>query len=233
MRAVPVLTAIFVLAATPALAADPCGPGHMAKPKVEGGTLKLRWEGRLADQLSGDIAVEFNRYKRHVSAVLLSLHSCGGSLLYVQRVAAVLEQIKATHQLVTVVDRGDTCGSACVPIFLIGKKRVAALTSAFFFHPVVISLGDPGTVEARTRMSIRSEKTDNMLSRYFVSAGVSEDWLQYLRRTLRNHDLWQSGRDLWESKSGVLTETLDNLEPREDGPIDLPSGTICGIKCRG
>lgn len=158
---------------------------------------------------------------------------CGGSLLYVQRVVSVLEQIKATRELVTVVDRGATCGSGCVPIFLAGKKRAAALTSAFYFHPVVMRVGDPGTAEAGARMQVRAEETDNVLSRYFVSAGLSEDWLQYLRRTLRRHDLWQSGRDLWESKSGVLTETIDNLAPREDGPVDLPTGTICGVHCRG
>jgi len=155
-------------------------------------------------------------------------------MLHMQRAIAVLEQIKGTHQLVTKVDRGDTCGSACVPIFLVGQRRIGALTSAFYFHPVVIGvLGDPGTREETARMQVRSSATEDLLRRYFSGAGLSEDWLRYLRRTLRTHDLWQSGRDLWESKSGVITETLDNLEPREDGAIDLPNGTVCSFRCRG
>jgi len=82
-------------------------------------------------------------------------------------------------------------------------------------------------------VQVRSSTTEDLLNRYFAGAGLSEDWLRYLRRTLRTHDLWQSGRDLWESKSGVLTETIDNLEPRNDGTIDLPSETGCNLKCRG
>jgi hypothetical protein len=234
MRAVPVLTAIFALTATPALAADPCGPGHMRKAEARSDVLELVWQGTVVDQMAADIADEFAKQRRNVSSVLLSLHSCGGSLRYMQRAIAVLEQIKGTHQVVTKVDRGDTCGSACVPIFLAGTRRIGALTSSFYFHPVAIgSLGDPGTNEARARMQHRSSATEDVLSRYFAGAGLSEDWLRYLRRTLRTHDLWQSGRDLWESKSGVLTETIDNLEPREDGTIDLPNGTACSVKCRG
>ena len=182
---------------------------------------------------AADIAAEFDRYKRHVSTVSLSLHSCGGSLHYAQRTIAVLEQIKATHQVATIVERGNLCGSACVVVFLAGKRRVGALTSAFYFHPVVMPRDDPGTPDAVARMKRRSQVTDDVIWRYFVRAGLSEDWLQYLRRTLRTHDLWQSGRDLWDSKSGVLTETLDNLAPREDGTIDLPNGTACGVVCRG
>jgi hypothetical protein len=229
------LTVIFVLAAWPATAGDPCGPGHMRDAKVRSGALELQWEGQIGDQMSGDIAAEFDRHKRLVPTVSLSLHSCGGSVLHMQRVIAVLEQIKATHQVVTKVDRGRMCGSACVPIFLTGGRRVGALTSSFYFHPVVISRRgvDPGTRAVEAFIQSRSEATDKILSRYFIPARLSDDWLQYLRRTLRTHDLWQSGRDLWESKSGVLTETLDNLQPREDGPIDLPPEVACGLLCRG
>ena len=113
------------LVATPALAGDSCGPGHMRKAKAHGGVLELRWEGKIIEQAAADIAAEFDRYKRHVSTVSLSLHSCGGSLHYAQRTIAVLEQIKATHDTATVVDRGDLCGSACVVVFLAGKRRVA------------------------------------------------------------------------------------------------------------
>ena len=144
----------------------------------------------------------------------------------------MLEQIKATHQVATIVDRGDLCGSACVVVFLAGKRRVGALTSAFYFHPVVMWRGDPGTPEAVARMKRRSQVTDDVIWRYFVRAGLSEIGFN-TARTLRTHDLWQSGRDLWESKSGILTETLDNLAPREDGPIELPNGIACTTHCRG
>ena len=223
------MCALAVLAAFPAQAGDACGPGHLRKLEVRRNTLELRWEGSIAQQMAADIAAEFDRHKRHVSKVSLSLHSCGGAMHDMQRTIAMLEQIKATHELATVVDRGDLCGSACVPIFLTGTRRVAALTSSFFFHPVVVRKEDPGMPDT----GLRSQQTDEVIRRYFAQPGVSNDWIQFLRRTLRTHDLWQSGRDLWESNSGMLTEMLDNLAPREDGPIDLPNEIACGVLCRG
>ena len=230
-----ILASAFVsLVAGPAAALDPCGPGHM-RAEVRDGTLLLRWAGRVEQQMSADIAAEFDRYTSRVSTVSLSLNSCGGSLSYMERAIAVLEQIKGTHELATLVDRGALCGSACVPIFLIGTRRIGALTSSFFFHPVVVGgVVDPGTPKVEVRSHQRSQETEKIISRYFVGAGVSDGWLEYLRRTLRSSDLWQTGRDLWESKSGILTETMDNLEPRKDGPVDLPSDKpLCGLVCRG
>jgi hypothetical protein len=54
----------------------------MHKAEVRVGVLHLRWVGRIADQMSGDIAAEFDRYRRIVPTVSLTLHSCGGSMLY-------------------------------------------------------------------------------------------------------------------------------------------------------
>lgn len=234
MRTLAILTVIFVMASDLAMAADPCGPGHLWKAQARSGVLELVWQGRISDQMAADIAGEFAKHRRNVSSVSLSLNSCGGALRHMRRAITVLEQIQGTHQVVTKVERGGTCGSACVPIFLTGTRRIGALTSSFYFHPVGIGpLGDPGTDEATARMQVRSSATEELLNRYFAGAGLSEDWLRYLRRVLRTHDLWQSGRDLWESKSGVLTETIDNLEPRNDGTIDLSNGTGCNLKCRG
>ena len=230
MRTIAALVgALALLTAFSAQAGDACGDGLLGSAAVRDGKLSLRWEGRIEHHMAADIGAEFERYKGHVSTVSLSLHSCGGTMHYMQRTIAMLEQIKGTHALATVVDRGDVCGSACVPIFLTGTRRVAALTSSFFFHPVVVSRGDPGLPDT----GLRSQQTDEVIRRYFAQPGVSRDWIQFLRRTLRTHDLWQSGRDLWETKSGILTETLENLAPREDGPIELPNEIACGAHCRG
>jgi hypothetical protein len=90
-------------------------------------------------------------------------------------VIAVLEQIKGTHALVTLVDRGGLCGSACVPIFLTGTQRKGALTSSFYFHPVVFrSPVDPGTRAGEVRTQQRGQRTDEVIRRYFIPARVSE-----------------------------------------------------------
>lgn len=82
--------------------------------KAHGGVLELRWEGKNLDAMSADITAEFDRYKRHVSTVSLSLHSCGGNLHYAQRTIDVLEQIRATHEVATwhTAYRGIASGTA-------------------------------------------------------------------------------------------------------------------------
>lgn len=223
------LALALVLAASPAFALDPCGPGHM-RSEVRGGVLNLHWVGRIERQISTDLSAEFDKHRRSVEAVDLSLTSCGGNSHHMQLAIIVLEGIKATHRLTTLVDRGAVCGSACVPVFLTGKRRVGALSSVWFFHPA----HQPKPSGAKGARVLLPEFTEELLRRYFIPAGVSDDWIEYMRRTFRTGDLWQTGRDLWEMKSGILTETLDNVAPREDGPIDLPSPTLaCGLVCRG
>ena len=82
MKAVALACTLIALVTGPATALDPCGPGHMLEAKVRGGTLELQWVGKIVDQMSGDIAAEFDRHKRHASTVSLSLHSCGGAALH-------------------------------------------------------------------------------------------------------------------------------------------------------
>jgi hypothetical protein len=197
---------------------------------VRGGMLFLRWEGTIDAKMVADISAEFDQYKRTAKTVTFSLSSCGGSTHHMNMAINLLNYIKATHPLTTMVERGGICGSACVAVFLAGSRRIGALASLWFFHPA----RRPSTKEgARGGVLLLPEVTDNFITRYFVPAGVSPDWIQFMRRTIRDVDLWQTGRDLWEAKSGILTEPMSNLEPREEGPVDLPPGLVCGSRCRG
>ena len=49
-----------------------------------------------------------------------------------------------------------------------------------------------------------------VLEQYFPEAGVSEGWLNRLRVVIQHSDYWQTGENLWEEKSGVITDPLDN-----------------------
>ena len=224
-RTVALVCTLAVLAAvSPAKArGDPCGSGHLRRAEVRGGVLELRWEGRIVERMAEDIAVEFAEHKRNAKSVTLSLTSCGGGGLSMERAIYVLRDIKASHALTTVVERGAICASACVPVFLAGGRRIGALASLWYFHP-------PTRVEDRADKAAYLEE---FIHNHFPPTVVSPDWVHFMRRSLRNSDLWQTGRDLWESKSGILTETLDNVEPREGVPLDLPNGTACGLLCRG
>ena len=126
-----------MLAASPALAGDACGRGEL-QAQFGSDTLSLRWEGHVNDQMARDIAEAFDKRKTFAKAVTLSLNSCGGDLRDMQTAIVVLETIRSRAQLTTEVRRGDKCASACVPIFLAGKRRIGALASLFYFHPVVV-----------------------------------------------------------------------------------------------
>ena len=77
----------------------------------------------------------------------------GGSVAEGERVIDVLRQIKATHQLETVVAPGDVCASMCVFIYVQGQKRLGALTSSWLFHEV--SHMDPITKQTDQARSAR------------------------------------------------------------------------------
>jgi hypothetical protein len=71
------------------------------------------------------IAAELAKAKSGVRSVVLVLSSCGGSLGEAERVIETLKDVKKTRFLETRVDQGDTCGSACIPVFLQGTRRRA------------------------------------------------------------------------------------------------------------
>jgi hypothetical protein len=46
-------------------------------------------------------------------------------------------------------------------------------------------------------------------------------------------DYWQTGRDLWESKS-IITDPLGNLQKvPDDSRLFVMPGVVCGPMCRG
>ena len=122
----------------------------------------------------------------------------------------LLRYIKRTHMLETIVDRGEICASACIPVFLQGQRRWGALTSSWLFHEVW-HWADTKRKEARVNRTL----TERLFQDYYLPAGVSETWLGHLRIMVQHSDYWQTGENLWEDKSGIITDPLDNLVPRD------------------
>ena len=148
-----------------------------------------------------------------------------------EEVVKILDLIKWTHRVNTRVEPGNTCGSACVFVFLSGKRRHGALTSSWLFHEawsVVAGAGE--SIEIRSS----SAWTAQALDKYFLPAGVSKKWLARLRRRISGgSDYWQTGRDLWESKSGIITEPIENLRRRDQHRMYFMPPVVCGDFCRG
>ena len=92
-----------------------------------------------------------------------------------------------------------------------GTHRFGAPASAWLLHHFSVVAANGDTV-ADIADPIPTERT---FKEYFVPAGVSKRWLQKVRAKIKSGDYWQTGRDLGDSRSGVLTVRLQDLEKRE------------------
>jgi hypothetical protein len=187
-----------------------CGQSLVAaSDSVRAEMLRLSWTGTITDPMSECILGEFEKAKSKTRRVVLHLDSKGGDLGAADRTIAALKKIRETHYLETMVSPGGTCGSACVLVFLAGQRRWGALTSSWLFHEV-----GRWTDPARTSLTTDREKTERVFQDYFLPAGVSETWLRQLRPLIQHSDYWQTGQNLWEDKSGIITHPIGNLAPR-------------------
>jgi hypothetical protein len=175
---------------------------------VNSDTLYLSWKGPIQGPMSVCIWSEVEKVRATTRAVLLSLDSPGCEMPTMEQTISVLRKVRKTHHLDTMVHRGKTCGSACVPVFLAGRRRWGALTSTWVFHEV--------TWMNQERKPVTTDRalTERMFQDYFLAAGVSERWLRRLRPRIQHSDYWQTGQNLWEDKSGIITHPIDNLTPR-------------------
>jgi hypothetical protein len=200
-------TLLCLVTAPSARAADPCAEGELQASR-NGDALYLRWTGTVRFEMDRLIASEFDQAKNRIKGVVLSLSSCGGTTATMQRTIAVMKRIKSTHRLTTVVWRGATCASACINIFLEGSRRVAALSSLWLFHePAVQGYSRAGPVT-------NPDATNQMVKQFESIPEVSKRWLKRLRSNIKGADWWQTGNDLWQAKSGVVTDVLGNSSDR-------------------
>jgi hypothetical protein len=228
---------IFALLLGPcqqAMAADPCAEGKLRPSTiVDGNKLLLKWSGTVNEGMGPAIAAAFDAYKLRSKTVELVLQSCGGRTDYMAAVIGVLHHIKTTHKLTTVVERGAMCASACIPIFLASDRRMAALSSVWFFHRSWRHQLVGGVDGVITRKPGRSSLT-RFLKQYYASAGVSHDWLSGLKAIIENGaGYWQTGRDLWGDKSGIITETIGDIQAPDAKPIYVAPAPACTTMCRG
>ena len=217
-----------------ASAADICAPGHMRSNLADGGQkLVLNWTGRIDSEMARALSHAFEIHGREVTAIELSLSSCGGRIDEMTVALGELDRIKRSHRLVTIVDQGATCASACIPMFLAGEVRRAAMSSLWFFHRSWRESAAGGVDEVRTQVSDRRFLA-RYLEQYYVPAGVSREWLTHLIETIANSGgYWQTGRDLWEARNGMITETIGDIMPEQNRPIYLAPAPGCTEMCRG
>jgi hypothetical protein len=98
------------------------------------GSLNIEWSGPIVPGMADYVRGAFDRYGARSRRVVLFLDSAGGKVEEGDRVICLLDEIKQTHRLITVVPDGKLCASMCVPIFLKGDDRLAGRASLWIFH---------------------------------------------------------------------------------------------------
>jgi ATP-dependent protease ClpP protease subunit len=176
---------------------------------VRSGTVVLNWRGAIMPPMANQIRDAFEAHRRQASRFVLRISSQGGLVPEGERVIELMRQIKATHQLDTVVTQGDVCASMCVFIYLQGQKRFGALTSSWLFHEV-------SHIDQATKQTTKLDRGawERLVEKYMGPAGVSESWITDMKPRTVNSDYWQTGADLINSSSGIIHEALANQTTR-------------------
>jgi hypothetical protein len=171
------------------------------------GILYVGYSGQIVTGMADYLREVFGKYAAVSHRVVLFLNSVGGQVEEGERAIHVLREIRQTHRLVTVVLHGRICASMCIPVFLQGQDRFAALASLWIFH-------EAAKKEANGAEQTDAEETARLFRRYYLPAGVSTEWLKSIVPVIRKANLWQTGGDLISAKTGVIMYPIENRTTR-------------------
>lgn len=202
-------TAVGLAAMCHAASASDVGTLKLMPAETVPGAIVMQWDGGIARPMADVIRAAFKDHLGRGSRVVFRINSDGGSVAEGERVIDVLREIRRTHRLETVVERGSRCGSMCVFVYLQGEHRVAALSSLWLFHEV--SLHDPNTRQI-TRLD--RPAWERLVATYFGPAGVSEEWTERMKPRTVKSDFWQTGSDLANEGAGIFHAVLGNQRER-------------------
>ncbi|MEL6373490.1 MAG: hypothetical protein AAFR04_05930 [Pseudomonadota bacterium] len=170
----------------------------------------LYWKGTVARPMANEIRDAFELYRNNdVQRFVLSLSSGGGYVSEGVRVIEVMRKIKQGFRLDTVVDRGNMCGSMCIPIYLQGQTRYAAHASTWLFHEIGRADSKTGRVTV-----IDPQRTDEIFDRYYATTGVTKAWLDDLKRRIKGNDIWLTGRELFAKRTGIAHRAIGSFRDR-------------------
>ncbi len=205
-------------ASEPPVLHGPTGPTRdrgtltVTSPIGSPGTVILRWDGTIAMPMAQEIGNAIDAFKSSRRRFVLVLNSGGGSVAEGERVIALLQKIRASHQFDTAVERGARCGSMCVPIYLQGQSRFGARSSAWLFHEITrpsTNFGKHTRVEGSYM---------RLIEKYWIPAGVSKTWVDRMLQLADGHDYWQTGENLIADGANIITRPLDNRTKRNLDP---------------
>ncbi|MEI9899070.1 MAG: ATP-dependent Clp protease proteolytic subunit [Hyphomicrobium sp.] len=213
----PILAALVVSLAA-IIATTPYAHAAVGKLKLSKSSrlpdiLVMTWRGEVRPGMAKVIRAAFDKYKDRFHVIELILDSPGGSVHEGEKVIAVLQQIKKTHRLITIVMPGKRCGSMCPFIYMQGQKRFAAPASIWLFHEVSRS-------DKRTHKIYELDRAqwESLIEKYWLPAGVNPVWIAEMKTHTFQSDYYQTGQDLLDHDSGIVHKPLSDEMRRKVVP---------------
>ena len=187
--------------------------------RQEANRVVMVWNGAVEPPMKQRFEEAFAKLGRDPKRVLISWNSPGGRVDHGHEVFDVIQAAARVHYVDTTVGAGQICASMCVPLYLSGMERTAHPNARFMFHEVILKLKPeaeravrqlqtiaPGLV-AGARKEAVNQFTDRLFEDGFESK-LDNRWLANLRKRIRGRDVWLTGRQLVEEKSGVVDKLL-------------------------
>jgi ATP-dependent protease ClpP protease subunit len=171
--------------------------------------LVMVWKGGIQAPMANEIIAAFEEHEDNIRGIELKLDSDGGSVAEGERVIAVLQKIKKTKELHTIVGAGKRCGSMCVFIYVQGQKRLAAPASLWLFHEV--SHKDPRTHQVT---ALDRSAWERLVDKYWVPAGVDQKWIEDVKTHTVGTNYWQSGDSLLKDGANIIQKPLSDEQHR-------------------
>jgi len=181
--------------------------GQLGLSRPEPGTLVMSWHHEIKLPMAKLMADAYAANETKVRRIVIDLDSPGGSLDEGAAVIALIERMKAGHEVDTRVTANNDCLSMCVPIFLQGEKRLAAPDSRWLFHA-------PRSVDYFSGKDINTPRFEQRyyareyFDTYFRNSPIDKAWLKRNAPKWQGRDYWRTGRQLFEERSNIITELM-------------------------
>jgi len=177
--------------------------GQLVLAHPEPGTLVMSWHREIKLPMAKLMADAYAANEGKVRRIVIDLDSPGGSLDEGAAVIALIQRMKAQHEVDTRVTAGHACLSMCVPIFLQGEKRLAAPDTRWLFHA-------PRSVDYFSGKDVKTPRFEQRyyareyFDTYFRASPIDKAWLKRNAPKWQGRDFWRTGAQLYEEGSNII-----------------------------
>lgn len=171
----------------------------------------IAWNGPVMEPMRDNLVAAIKGYRTDKRRLVISLNSPGGLVDHGREVVEAIRMSANIRQIETFVDRGGVCASMCVPIYLVGSRRIADPGARFMFHEAKLVTPSLGRISRSERTefapilkNIEKNATDALYLRDLDADRVNDNWRVEMRRKITDRDVWLTGKQLVDQESGVV-----------------------------